>query len=156
MILKTQCGKRFRVDNEDYHKIKHINWVACDKYIVGICSIKNRRVRLHRLLLNVVEDLTYDVDHIDGDPTNNSKVNLRLITRSENIRRARIDKTNTASKYYGVCWKKDRKKWHVKIKINNKYRHVGYYIDEIEAAKAYDSEVIKLVTEHARLNFPNE
>ena len=74
------------------------------------------------------------VDHIDFDRTNNHLSNLRIITHRENTNRKHI---KSSSKYIGVSWYKSRKRWCAKIKINNKTKHLGYFIDELEASSAY-------------------
>lgn len=42
-----------------------------------------------------------------------------------------------SSKHPGVCWHKRIQKWQVNIHISGKKRHIGYFIDEEEAAEAY-------------------
>lgn len=39
------------------------------------------------------------------------------------------------------------------IMVDRKAKHIGYYDDEIEAAKAYDSVAQELFGDYARLNF---
>ena len=62
---------------------------------------------------------------------------------------------NKKSKYKGVNWHLTCKKWIVYIYHNNKRITIGYYDDEIEAAKRYDEEAIKLKGDKAKLNFNN-
>mmetsp|Transcript_12622 Transcript_12622/g.31025 ORF Transcript_12622/g.31025 Transcript_12622/m.31025 type:complete len:273 (-) Transcript_12622:559-1377(-) len=42
------------------------------------------------------------------------------------------------SKYTGVSYHANRGKWQVKIRSNGKQKHLGYFEDEIEAARAYN------------------
>lgn len=42
----------------------------------------------------------------------------------------------TSSKYTGVCWNKGSKKWQASIRIKGKLIHLGYFFDEVSAAKA--------------------
>jgi plasmid maintenance system killer protein len=44
----------------------------------------------------------------------------------------------TTSRYKGVCWKKDAKKWVARIIVNDKREHLGYFMIEEEAAQAYE------------------
>jgi len=75
----------------------------------------------------------FDVDHINGDRTDNRWVNLRLVTRKENLRNAGVRNDNTSG-YLGVCYFKGRDKWRSYINNNGKQHHLGYY-DNIEDAK---------------------
>ena len=84
----------------------------------------------------------------------NRKANLRAATRTENNRNRRKGKKRTfGSKYKGVTWYKKGKLWAVRIMTNRKSKFIGYFKDEIEAAKAYDKAAIKHHGEFAGLNF---
>jgi len=49
-------------------------------YVRGI--VEGRQVLLHRFIMQAPENM--DVDHIDGNPLNNLRSNLRLCTTAEN------------------------------------------------------------------------
>ena len=55
------------------------------------------------------------------------------------------------SKYVGVTWHKQGKKWEAKIQINGKNNHLGLYHDEKEAARIYDEQAALL---GKPVNFP--
>ena len=55
------------------------------------------------------------------------------------------------SKYVGVSWDKQRKKWQAKITINGKRKTLGYDHDEKEAARIYDEQAALL---GKPVNFP--
>lgn len=91
------------------------------------------------------------VDHADGNRTNNKIENLRLCTNSQNLQNCKSHK-NSTSKYKGVSWVEDRKKWVAQICKNYKQRSLGRFNTEIAAAEAYNREAKSLFGEFARLN----
>tara|TARA_R100000544_G_C2183187_1_gene37916 strand:- start:20 stop:526 length:507 start_codon:yes stop_codon:yes gene_type:complete len=81
------------------------------------------------------------VDHINTVKTDNRLENLQIITNRENLSK---DKKGL-SKYTGVCWHKSNKKWIASITINGKKAYLGSFKDELEASKAYQKALAKLV-----------
>ena len=55
------------------------------------------------------------------------------------------------SKFVGVTWNKEMKKWKVQIRIDGNYKHLGYFDDEKEAACKYDEQAALL---NKPVNFP--
>jgi hypothetical protein len=93
-------------------------------------------------------------DHINGKGYDNRKANLRLATRSQNCMNKPFIKTkSSSSKYRGVSWSKSLKKWHVQIGLHGKRIYIGYFNNEIEAAKAYDKAAKLYHKEFAVTNF---
>lgn len=74
------------------------------------------------------------VDHINNIQTDNRLVNLQLISNRENVSK---DKKGGSSKYVGVSWDKNSKKWISRIRINGKIKHLGMFNSEENAAKYY-------------------
>jgi hypothetical protein len=58
------------------------------------------------------------------------------------------------SEYRGVSWSKSSKKWQAQIHFDGKQRHLGYFADEKEAARAYDRASRAHHGGKAKLNFP--
>jgi hypothetical protein len=56
----------------------------------------------------------------------------------------------------GVCWNKCNNKWLARIKYDGKDRHLGYFEDKEEAARAYDKAARARHGDEAQLNFPGE
>ena len=75
----------FMVDKPDIDLIKYKKWrLNSLGYIVtGNCTKTNPLTWLHRILLQPREDEV--VDHIDGNPLNNCRSNLRICTQKENL-----------------------------------------------------------------------
>ena len=81
------------------------------------------------------------VDHIDNNKSNDTLINLQLITNREN---ASKDKKGFTSKYIGVCWDKKYNKWLSQIRIGNKSKFLGYFSNELEASEAYRNKLAAL------------
>lgn len=92
--------------------------------------------------------LQLDRKNTDG---NYEPSNCRWVTRSQNNMNTR-SRENSSSKYKGVCWAKSKSKWNSAIFTNGKRKHLGYFDDEIEAAKTYNKAARKLFGEYAHLN----
>ncbi len=77
-------------------------------------------------------------DHIDGNPLNNKRSNLRFVSSRENSwNRSDQRSGKTSSRYPGVCWSKEKKKWVAKITIKKKQIWLGYFVNELDAWEAY-------------------
>ena len=81
------------------------------------------------------------VNHIDLDKTNNKVDNLEIVTNRENSNRKHLKST---SKYIGVHWNKEDKKWKSGIMINGKTKHLGYFTSELEASQAYQKALLNI------------
>ncbi len=93
------------------------------------------------------------VDHRDGDGCNNQRDNLRPATAQQNSRNS-SKRRGTVSRFKGVSWHKQSKKWVAALRIYKKHHYIGIYSTEEEAARAYDAEAKLFYAEFARLNFP--
>lgn len=113
--------------------------------------------KMHRIVAQAFlsDFLNYpQVDHIDGDRTNNDISNLRMATNASN-RQAHMTKIEgCSSQYRGVCWCKRRKKWRAKCEINGNIKHIGGFDDEHEAAIARDAYAFSRGAPLEGLNFP--
>ncbi len=78
-----------------------------------------------------------EIDHIDGDPTNNALANLRLATRRENCRNRVRRYRNNKSGWTGVQWFKKGQKWRAYIQTELGHKHLGCFarLDEAIAAR---------------------
>lgn len=80
------------------------------------------------------------VDHINNIKTDNRLENLQIVTNRYNSTK---DLKGT-SKYPGVSWSRQNKKWKANIKIDGKHNYLGYFKDEVEASLAYQNALAKL------------
>jgi hypothetical protein len=96
------------------------------------------------------------VDHIDHDPLNNERHNLRICTNSENNMN-RFLQSNNHSGYKGVSWSKVSSRWRAYIKARGKQIHLGLFDSKEAAARAYNAAVPTYHGEFGLLNeVPNE
>jgi len=94
-------------------------------------------------------------DHIDGNGVNNLPWNLRNCTHADNVHNLSKAAHGT-SIYKGVFRIKGTDKWAARICHQGHRYHLGTFVDEAEAARAYDRKAVALFGEYARLNFPEE
>ena len=96
---------------------------------------------VHRLIF-LLEHGYYPeiVDHIDGNKANNKIENLRAATKSQNCANAKLSKSNSSG-VKNVNWQSQRKKWQVRLTVNNKIKCFGMY---------HDLELAELVAQEAR------
>lgn len=87
-----------------------------------------------------------DIDHINGNPSDNRLENLRLVTHQQNMCN-RKKRNDNSSGYPGVCFHKTNNKWHASIRVKGKRIHLGYfktakeaYDKYVEASKKYHSQ----------------
>lgn len=149
------------VDNEDFERISKYKWhslfdksgnvyaVTGDRYKKGYNG--QRKIRMHRFILNIDRFNHNKVDHIDRNTLNNRKSNLRIANSSQNARNQSITKRNTSG-FKGVVWHKRDQCYQVSIVINRVTKYLGYFEDIVEAAKAYDNAAIELHGEYACTN----
>jgi hypothetical protein len=91
---------------------------------------------------------TQEIDHIDCNPKNHKKDNLRLATRSEQCRNRVSGKAGRANK--GVYKREYGNKWSAQIWIDGVCKNLGTYSSEDEAI-----EVRQLATELLHKEFAN-
>lgn len=127
--------------NGKVHKIKRSHIIWWGKYL------KMPPVKMH-------------IDHEDGNKTNDRIENLQELTPQQNLAKRKKNK-NGSSKYMGVRFIKDNKKFRASVEKCGKKYSFGYYRDEKEAAIARDRGMIKLYAKEMGetgflppLNFP--
>ena len=76
------------------------------------------------------------IDHINGNPSDNRIANLRLATPGQNAKNTR-KKPGTASKYKGASWHARTGKWQSQIKVDGHNMHLGCFDTDYEAHLAY-------------------
>ncbi len=140
----TISGNVVIVDQEDADLLNGCWWDG--RYA------KRDEGRLHRLIAHrVYGAATADdfVDHIDGDPCNNRRGNLRIVTKQQNA--ANSASRGGVSEYRGV-FPAGNGRWRAQISSKGLRKDLGTFDTEEEAAQAYDGAARELHGDYARPN----
>jgi len=123
-----------------------------DAYGYIIICIKGKHYKAHRLVwLYHRGYLPRELDHKDGIRDNNRMGNLRECNPGQNSMNAK-PQCGCTSNFKGVSWHKATGKWRCRITHNKIMHTLGYFINEYEAAYAYDSAARRL---HGRFSYTN-
>ena len=136
--MEEFLGLRIYRDGKVERKWKKKGWTIVENvsnsHGYNTINVDGKAWKRHRLVVAAfnpefeINNLEHVIDHIDGNKLNNAFDNLRVVTQQANT-------FNTNNK--GYYWHKDRCKWHTRIKINYKQKHLGYFETEEEARAAY-------------------
>ena len=166
--LNTRTGNKLKgkfvamVDDDMYPFVSIFNWTVtyskdADTYYAVRSYYPEKgvqiKIKMHRFIFGIT-DSNIHVDHEDHNGLNNQSYNLRPGTPLQNMLNKKPYK-NCVSKYKGVSWRKNRKRWRALINVNGKCIALGSFVNEIDAAKAYDKGAIKYFGKWAFLNFPD-
>lgn len=138
------------IDTEDYNKVKKYKWyLKKDGYVET--RIAAKLILLHQIILGYIPNPKTQGDHRDRNKLDNRKRNLRFCTSSQNSINSKRRCDNTSG-HKGVVWSIYYHKWISRIYFKKVQKHLGYFDDKIEAAKAYNKAALKYFREFAFLN----
>ena len=136
-------GKVALVDEEDYERLTKYSWRLKQSAGGNLYAQRDAHdgslIVMHREVLKPPPDK--QVDHINGDGLDNRRSNLRVCSPGQN--QANAEGWSGTSEYRGVRWRESKGKWVAEIKIDGKSHHIGYFDDEVEAARAYDRRAME-------------
>ena len=140
------------VDADDYDRLAQYKWhvyrsgrsfyarrYCCGNYII-----------MHHEIIYIPPGKV--CDHINHNTLDNRKCNLRACTPSQNMHN-QLPREGGTSRYKGVCWSKENRKWVATIHYHRDQIYIGSYDYEEDAAIAYDDKAIELFGKFACLNF---
>lgn len=139
--IPLTMGQIALVDDEDFERLNQWKWTSMwdpkGKYFYAtrrerISPKKQKTIYMHQIIIDVPPGMV--CDHIDHNPLNNQRNNLRVVTHRQNMQN---NSRNCTSNYPGVSWAKDREKWLAQATINGKRTNLGRYEKEEDAYKAY-------------------
>ena len=129
LFWKKRASQKIQIGDKVGHKSKN-------GYIV--VRLKNQYLYAHRIIFMMHHGFyPEEVDHIDGNPSNNCIENLRAATRQQNSFNTKI-KNSSSTGVKGVGIHKPTGYFKVSIKVDGKSIHLGYTKDLTEAKQMYD------------------
>lgn len=139
--IKLTNGRKALIDNEDYEYINQWLW-RLDKHgyatrvkrtYIGKGKYKCTTIFMHREIAKT--PLGKDTDHINRNRLDNRRLNLRIVTRSENNINSKIRRTNSSG-FTGVSFHAQTGKWRAYISYKGRVYSGGLFINIGEAIKA--------------------
>lgn len=135
------------------HRPRSVGWFSADRFASawnarfagkvagsvggkGYCqvNVQGRVMQAHRVAWVIMTgEVPDEIDHINGDKSDNRFANLRAVSHQENgrnLKRAR----NNSSGVTGVGWNKRFGKWQARIKVAGRSKSLGYF-DSLTRAK---------------------
>ena len=166
MRIPLTQGKEAVVDNEAAEWLNQHSWCydksngyALRAFYKGTWGKgKYVKVYMHRAILEHtgINLRNLKTDHRNRNKLDNRKANLRTATNSQNGQN-RTKQKGASSQYLGVHWYRAYGKWMAKTtNANGESVFLGYFENEIEAAKARDRSVALHHGGFASLNFPGD
>lgn len=143
------------VDEQDYARLSAYNWKwkSGDVRASARClDGKFRSFAMHRMLKGF-PPRGVAVLFKNGNPLDHRQENLIKVSGTH-VNHIRDMKREGYSKFRGVTWNRQAKKWQAFIRTNYKYIHVALCDSEEEAARARDEAALKLIGTHVEFNFP--
>lgn len=151
-LIPLTKGKFAQVDDADFDELSKHKWYclggkyAC-RSVWPTGGGRRTVVLMHRQIMGPPAGI--DVDHRDMDRLNNTRDNLRLATRDQNMcnQRGHADSTLGVK---GVHREKRRGKFVAQISVRGTHHFLGHFVTIEEAAAAYAKAAHELHGEFAR------
>ena len=129
--VSLKCSDKIMLcDAEDWETLKETTWFYDSGYVKA--RKKGKSLKIHRVIMNAPDGM--EVDHINHNPLDNRRENLRIVSHVVNMAN-RGRQTNNKTGVNGVYWNPRVKRFYAQINVNGKRKYLGCY-KEFEDAKA--------------------
>ena len=154
ITLERRNGDSYEclIDSADYSLVGQYRWwVVLPRgggfYAQARIPGTGKQFFLHQLLSGIA-----DCDHRDRNGLNNRRSNLRPATRQQQQANHKKHADGVTSRFRGVSLFKESNKFRASITVNEKHIHLGLFVDEEDAARAYNDAAKIHFGEFASLN----
>jgi len=147
-LVQLSQGKLAKIDREDIKSVKAHSWFYAIDHVRSI--IKGKSVRLHIFLMGKRKRHHINFkngNHFDFRRKNLEQVSIKFIYQ----KKGKIS-TPTTSEFKGVSWHSNSQKWESNIRKNKIRKYLGSFVNERDAAYAYNTAALKCFGKHAFLN----
>ncbi len=155
--ISLSQGQIAIVDESDYEILRRHKWHAvwCEYthsfYAQTWLYVPyKRREFMHRIVMECEKRDGKQIDHINGQTTDNRRSNLRFVTHSQNQMNRKLHSAISASGHRGVSWCKITNKWKVRVNVDGKEIWLGRHTDKQVAINIAKSALVENFGEYAR------
>ena len=121
---KNENIATFIIDVCEIQKVKYHKGRLSHGHVVTGLPSKGQQRDLSHVVLDIQKDDSVVIDHINGDPLDNTRDNLRICSQGENVLNKRFMSNNTTG-FIGVSYKKDRNRYDPEIRFGYTRCHLG-------------------------------
>lgn len=143
-------GEEFFFDEADFALIRDTKWYRCNYGNEERTYVGDRKgICIHRVIMGMPQGV--EIDHINLNPLDNRRHNLRVCTHQQNQCNQPLQSNNTSG-VTGVSFYPPRKKYRARIKYFQRELHLGYYLTKTQAIQARNEGMRHLFGEYGRYN----
>ena len=128
----TKKGETIIADVDDKELLSKNSWCLRNGYAVA--NINHKVVPMHRVIMGLESGDKRIVDHINRNPQDNRKCNLRFCTQKENSRNTSLCRKHHSTGHIGIQIT-PYGKYNARIEADGKHHHIGNF-DTLEEAIA--------------------
>lgn len=134
------------VDSKDFEEVSKYRWTLSKGYARTGQLPGYPRIFLHQLVyLRQHGSLPVhpnSIDHIDRDPLNCTRENLREASQSLQLANTGVSKRNVSG-YRGVSWDKKEQRWQARVNLKGKSHFLGRFANKHASACAINDFFLK-------------
>lgn len=150
-VIELTKGFCALVDDEDFAALAQWRWqTGTAGYAIRTTGRgkEKKTITMHRVIMGMTDPSVF-ADHINGDPRDNRKCNLRKATHSQNMRNSSYKRKHDLPK--GV-YSRPNGKFQASLNEVGHRQNLGTFSTIEEASAAYNAAAAKTYGEFARLN----